>query len=301
MRLRGPCRLIGADCQPPPKEAVIVAVWSPAIVAALAIKVADVEPGGIVTDAGGARAAVLLEIPTVPPPAFERVTVQVVVPPLLSVAGAHASEMIVAGATIETDAVCDAPFSEAVIVTVSSSVTAPAVTENVAVVEPAATGTEPGTIRPTLLLEIATVPPVALANVSVHVPPPRGVSEGGEQTSEVMERSTTSERFTVCEDPLMDAVTVAVWLFTTVPAVTVKVADMAPGATEIELGVVTSELLDRDTAPPAVLDSVTVHPLTPPLLKPVGEQTSDWTLRGAVRLTEADCVDPFSEAMTVAV
>ena len=67
--------------------AVSVAVWSDAIVPAVAVKVAVVDPAATTTDPGTVSAAVLLDSVTVRPPVFVSVTEQLLVPPLLSVAG----------------------------------------------------------------------------------------------------------------------------------------------------------------------------------------------------------------------
>ena len=77
--------------------AVSVAVWSDAIVPAVAVNVAVVDPAATVTDPGTVSAAVLLDSVTVPPPVFVSVTVQLLVPPLLSVAGVHDNELTVTG------------------------------------------------------------------------------------------------------------------------------------------------------------------------------------------------------------
>jgi hypothetical protein len=53
----------------------------------VAVKVAVVDPTATATDPGTVSAAVLLDSVTVPPPVFVSVTVQLLVPPLLSVAG----------------------------------------------------------------------------------------------------------------------------------------------------------------------------------------------------------------------
>jgi hypothetical protein len=73
----------------PFRDAVSVAVWSAVIAPAVAVKVAVVDPAATATDPGTVSAAALLDSVTVPPPVFVSVTVHVLAPPLLSVAGAQ--------------------------------------------------------------------------------------------------------------------------------------------------------------------------------------------------------------------
>ena len=192
--------MIEEAAEEPFMETVTITVWLPATVPAVAMNVATVDPGATETEDGTVSAALLLESATVPPAVFESVTVHVAVPPLFTDVGAQVSELTFAGAIRERDADCDDPFSDVVTVAVSSTDNAPAVMENVAVVTPAATEIDPGALTAALLLEIATVPPVAFANVTVHVPASPEVNAVGEHTREVMETVVASERFTVRED-----------------------------------------------------------------------------------------------------
>jgi hypothetical protein len=76
----------------PLRVAVIVAVWLAPTVPAVAVKVAVVAPLATVSEAGTDRAALLSESVTAAPPdaaACDKVTVQVEVPPDVTVAGAH--------------------------------------------------------------------------------------------------------------------------------------------------------------------------------------------------------------------
>src|ERR1039458_10452248 len=79
----------------PFNDAVSVAVWYDAIVPALAVKLAVLDPAATATDPGTVSAAVLLDSVTVPPLVFVSVTVQLLVPPLPSVAGVHDTELTV--------------------------------------------------------------------------------------------------------------------------------------------------------------------------------------------------------------
>jgi len=138
----------------------------------------------------------------------------------------------------------------AVIVTVVLMATATVVSENVAVVAPAATVTEAGVLVELLLSESVTAsPPVGAALEMVTVP----VEEAP---------PTTEVGFTVTDDTVGElTVNVAVWdvllavavivelvLEATATVVAVNVAVVAPDATVTELGTVTEGLLlDRIT------------------------------------------------------
>jgi hypothetical protein len=80
----------------------------------VAVKVAAVEPAETVTDAGTlSTVGALLESITTSPPApaaFERDTVQLDVPPGMTLAGAQDNELINSGARRERDAVCELPL-----------------------------------------------------------------------------------------------------------------------------------------------------------------------------------------------
>lgn len=90
-----------------------------------------------------------------------------------------------------------------------------------------------------------------------------------------------SEIEVVCELPLQDAVTTAVWLVAIVPAVAVKLANVAPDATFTEAGTLSDALLlETATATPpelAACDKVTVHAEVPPELRLVGEHDTEPT------------------------
>jgi hypothetical protein len=105
-------------CVLAPNVAVTVAVRSLVIVPAVAVNVAVVLPDPTVTEDGTVSAAALSDRVTVAPPVFDTVTVQVELPPDPRLAGAHASELSMTGATNEIVAVCVLPFSVAVIVAV---------------------------------------------------------------------------------------------------------------------------------------------------------------------------------------
>ena len=88
------------------------------MVPAVAVKVAVVLAAPTVTEAGAVSAAALLESPTVAPPIFDTVTVQVEVALDPKLAGAQLSPVTVTGATRAIAAVCVVPFNVAVMVAV---------------------------------------------------------------------------------------------------------------------------------------------------------------------------------------
>ena len=96
--------------------------------------------------------------------------VQLVCAPEAMLAGAHVRDERAGGAETVNEAVFDTLFQLAVMTAGVSVVTAAAVAVNVAVVAPAATVTEAGTVRAMLLLERSTAaPPAGAAAVSLTV------------------------------------------------------------------------------------------------------------------------------------
>ena len=59
-------------------------------------------------------------------------------------------------------------------------------------------------------------------------------------------------------------------------------------------------MLASATVAPPVLDTVTIHVLEVPLASVAGAQLSPVTITGAPSVIDADCVDPFNDAVTVA-
>jgi len=84
----------------------------------VAVKVAVALPDPIVTEAGTVNAAALLDRFTVAPLDLETVTVHVALAPDPRLAGTHARPLSTTGATSEMVAVCELPFSVAVMVAV---------------------------------------------------------------------------------------------------------------------------------------------------------------------------------------
>ena len=145
---------------------------------AVTVNVAEVEPAGTVTLEGTLAAVLELESETDTPPvpaAAVRLTVPVPVCPLVIALGLTETPLnFAAGGLMVTPKLVLTPEYEAVKVAPIEELTVPAVTVNVAEVEPAGTVTLDGT--PTaVVLELAsetTTPPVRAAAVRVTVPVP---------------------------------------------------------------------------------------------------------------------------------
>ena len=91
--------------------------------------------------------------------------------------------------------------------------------------------------------------------------------------------------------------TTAVRLAAIVPAMAVKLAEVAPGATVTEDGTASAALLLERAAvtppTPAACDSVTAHADVPPELRLVGEHDTRLTRVGANSKIEAACELPL--------
>jgi len=158
----------------------------------------------------------------------------------------------------------------------------PAVAVNVALLAPAPTVTDEGTVSSVLLSDTATaVPPAGAApeSVTVHVLLPDELRLAGEQLNDVSDTGTIRLIAAVRDTLPSVAVTVALPLDVIVPAVAVNVAVVAPAPTVTDEGTVSSVLLsDTATAVPpagAAPESVTVHVLLPDELRLAGEQLSE--------------------------
>src|ERR1019366_7108815 len=233
-------KAIDVVCVLPFNVAVSVAVWSVAIVPAVAVKVAAVEPAATATDPGTVSAAVLLDSVTVPPLVFVSVTVQVLVPPLPSVAGVHDTELTVTGVAKAIDAVRALPFNVAVSFAVWSDAIVPALAVTLAVLDPAATATDPGTVSAAVLLDSVTVPPLVFVSVTVQVLVPPLPSVDGVQDTELTVTAVAKVIDAACVLPFTVAVSVAVWSDAIVPALAVKLAVLDPAATATDPGTVSA-------------------------------------------------------------
>ena len=81
----------------------------------------------------------------------------------------------------------------------------------------------------------------------------------------------------------------------------VNVAETLPAGTTTDAGTVTDALLlERATAPPAVLERVTVHVVDELLVKVAAVQLRPLIVSAVVNATEADLEEPFNAAVIVA-
>lgn len=210
-------------------------------------------------------------------------------------------EVELEGAVRLNEAVFEPPFSPAVTTAVAFAVTVPAVAVKVAEVADAATFAEAGTVSIELLSETATDAPPEGAGpesftVQVLLAPDAKVV--GVQVSDETVTAAAAVRLNeaVFEPPFKAAVTTAVVLAVTVPAVAVKVAEVVEAATLTEAGTVSIELLSESAtaAPPegAAPESVTVQVLVPADANVAGVQVSDETV------TVADGVPAWNTTST---
>jgi len=186
--------------------------------------------------------------------------------------------------------------------------TVPAVAVKLAVVAPAVTVTEAGTVSAALFEESPTeAPPVNAAedNVTVQVVVAAEATELGEHDRPETAGGGGVTVTVAVALPFNVAVTVTVWLLATLPAVAVKFAVVAPAVTVTEAGTVSAALFEeRPTADPpvdAARDRVTVQVEVEPDATEFGEQDKPETAgAGGVTVTEVVAV-PFNVAVTVTV
>ena len=144
----------------------------PLEVPAVAVKPALADPAATVTEAGTLTAAWLDDRPIVKAEvaALVKVTVQAEVPPGFSVVGEQLRADSAAGAVNPSTKLREPPLRLAVRVALVSLDTAAAVAVKPALLDPAATVTEAGTLAAPLSLDSATLaPPVGAAAVSATV------------------------------------------------------------------------------------------------------------------------------------
>jgi hypothetical protein len=170
----------------PAAEAVMVAVVVPETDPAVAVKVLLLDPEATVTVAGTVTAAWSDDRLTVKAEVAALVsdTVQVEIPPGLSVVGRQLRDERATGAVNPSENVRETPLRVAVKVALVSVETAAAVAVNVAVVNPALTVTEAGTVTEALLLDRLTLAPpagAAAVRVTVQVLVPGVTTEAGVQ------------------------------------------------------------------------------------------------------------------------
>jgi len=168
--------------------------------------------------------------------------VQLAVPGPNTAVGEQARLLTWTGMIKVTSEVALEPLAEAVTVAVPLVDTVPAAAAKVAVVAPAGTVMEPGTVREALLLESGTVkPPVnaALLRVTVQVLVSPEERLAGVQARLETRGGAINPRENIAEDPLAAAVRPAVASAARDATVTVKDTVVAPAAAVIEAGRVT--------------------------------------------------------------
>lgn len=167
--------------------AVIWAVASVVIAATVEVKVAELAPAAMETEAGTVTEGFPLASATGSPPlgaVLDKVAVQELDEPEATDEGEQVSEDTLAGATKVKVEEMETPSDDAVIWAVVSAVIAPAAAANVALVDPAVTMAEEGTVTSGLLLARAIeAPPVpaGIVRVTVHEVATPGPSTAGLQ------------------------------------------------------------------------------------------------------------------------
>jgi hypothetical protein len=175
----------------PDRVAVMEAEPSAEMEEVLAEKLAEVEPGWTVTEAGTVSAALLSARVTAAPPAgaaLLRVTVQVAVELEGSDEGVQASAESAVDAWRPREKLTEAPDRAAVMEAEPSVEMEEVLAEKLAEVEPVVTLTEAGTVSAELLSDRDTTAPpagAALLSVTVQVAEELGPREAGEQAREV--------------------------------------------------------------------------------------------------------------------
>ena len=126
----------------------------------------------------------------------------------------------------------------------------------------------------------------------------------GLQVSAVTSMGATRVRLVDCVEAFKVAVTVALWVVVTAPALAVKVPEAAPAATVTDVGTVSTALLSEraTTTPPvgAAWFKVAVQVVAVPEFTVVGLQASEETSTGATSVKLAVWEAPFKVAVTVA-
>jgi hypothetical protein len=293
---------------------MIPAIWVVGIEPVLAVNVALVALAGTVTEAGSMRTlAMAPEIVTTTPPAGAapaKVTVQVVVALEVRVDAAHWTEETSVGALRERLNSWEEPLRDAVMVAVRAVEMVPVLAVNVALVALAGTVTEAGNVRmPAMPPAIVTAAPPAGAapfKVTVQVVLPLEDREAAAQWTEETSTSAVSERVVVGEEPLRDAVMVAVRAVEMVPVLAVNVALVALAGTVTEAGNVRMPAMPPaivTAAPPAGAApfKVTVQVVLPLEDREAAAQWTEETTTSAVSERVVVGEEPLRDAVMVAV
>jgi hypothetical protein len=240
---------------------------------------------------------------TMPPAVVESVTLHVADPSGPSIVGLHESDVIRVRVKRSIKMLRDDPaLSDAVIVAFPSASIVPADTVKDALDPPEVTSTDVGTDKSALSVDSLTDRLPVLESVTVQFARSPLCNDVVEHVSDVIMTALVNENVADREDPFNDAVTVAIWsMGTTAPTFAVKVALVAPEATETDAGTDSNALLlATATVPPPVLDRVTVHVVAPPTETVVGEQASDVMVIGMLKMSVVALEEPFSIAVIVA-
>ena len=180
---------------------------------AVTVKAAAVDPAGTMTLDGAFKATLLLDIPTViAPAAFERITVQVPLPPSVNAVGLQVSVTSVGVDHNAKVAVLDVVPRVAVITPEASVTIVPAVAPKPALLLPASTVTLAGTLINGELevSETGVFTETVCGSVTVQVVVPADIKPVRLQVREVICTEGTRETETDWEEPLKLAVTEAV-------------------------------------------------------------------------------------------
>ena len=282
---------------------------------ALAVNVAVVKPDGTNTEEGTVNEETeLLTRDTVVSPtgaALERVTVHVVEAEAASVVFPHCSDVMEIGAVEalikKATETLEVPI-DAVTLALRSELTTAAVAVNVAMVAPAGTSTEAGTVNTEggLLASDTVVPPAGAAFevMTLQVVDAEEVRLVLPHCSDVMVILAVICRVAVLLEPFRVAVMVGVWSEVTAAAVAVNVIVIAPAGTSTETGTVNAEvrLLERDTVVPpvgAALEMMTLQLVEPEAARLVLPHCSDVMDRGALMMKAAEALEAPREAVTL--
>jgi hypothetical protein len=199
---------------------------------------------------------------------LDKVTAQVVEALASRLVDAHCRVETAIAETKENVTGLDEPLKEAVTVAVWSAESVPVAAVKVADVELAGTRTDDGTVNTVgavlVSATVAPAPEAALDNVAVQVVEALAARLILTHWREERVIAETKENVTGLEEPLREAVTVAVWSVASRPVVALKVAEVEPAGTRTEAGTVNAvgALLARATVAPdpeAALDNVTVQ------------------------------------------
>lgn len=270
-----------------------------------------VAPAATAIEAGTVNDPLSLESATVAPPAGaapDRFTVQLDVPPALTLVGVHVTELSMICGTSEMVVAWELPPNDAVTPAVRLLVIAPAVAVKVAVDAPAATVTDAGTVSKAWLLDSETTEPPATDapdRVTVQVDDVADASVAGLQLRDPTTFWGTRDTTVLVELPVIEAVSVADCALLTVPLVASNVTLLVPDATVTVAGAVSvALLLETATAVPPVgafFDVVTRHLVVPFPVTLAGVQDKLVSVVGADNDRVTVCDPPLRVAVAVAV